>query len=146
MMQKEVDAQKHIETYKSLISISVELYKALLLLNGGGLIALLTYIGSSHSARTMGAAFSSSIYLFICGIALVPISFTLSYGVQLGIYKRFLNPQHNGTRDRRIDTQYFGAIILTVLSIACFVAGSMIAAHNLLFFKHPQCFVNSMLK
>ena len=132
MMQKEVDMQKHVETYKSLISISVELYKALLLLNGGGIIALLTYIGSNHSARTMGAALSSSIYIFICGITLVPISFALSYGVQLGIYNRFLNPHDNGRRDRRIDIQYFGAIILTFLSIACFVAGSIDAAQNLL--------------
>lgn len=132
MTQQDTDSQKHIETYKSLISISVELYKTLLLLNGGGIIALLTYIGSKQNPATMDIAFSSSIYIFIAGVSLVPIAFALSYHIQLGIYNRFLHPDQWGKRDKLIDIKFNAAMILTILSIVFFVVGSIDAAQSLL--------------
>ncbi|WP_215843664.1 hypothetical protein HHS34_007285 [Acidithiobacillus montserratensis] len=137
MTQQDTDAQKHIETYKSIISLSVELYKALLLLNGGGLIALLTYIGSQHGLAPTNTWLSSAIYIFIGGLSLVPISFALSYGVQIGIYNRFLNPNKRGKTDKSIDRKFYCAMTLTALSIVCFVVASIFAAHGLFSINTP---------
>lgn len=132
MIQQDIDSQKHIETYRSLISISVELYKTLLLLNGGAIIALLTYIGSKQTPATMGAEFNFSIYTFITGLFCVPIAFVFSYLVQMGIYNRFLRPNQRGKRDKLIDIYFYGAMFFTVISILCFGSGSVDAAYNLL--------------
>jgi hypothetical protein len=50
-----------LETFKSLISISVELLRSLLLLNGGAIVALLAYIGqaSNGAVVALGAVFRS---------------------------------------------------------------------------------------
>jgi hypothetical protein len=124
MTQQEVEAQKHVETYKSLISISVELYKTLLLLNGGGIIALLTYIGSRNKDYIASPHISCSIYIFISGVAVVPIAFALSYGIQFAIYKQYLqNLQNQPPRDKSVDWQFSIARCLVIISIICFISG-----------------------
>ena len=137
MMQQDIDSQKHIETYRSLISISVEIYKTLLLLNGGAIIALLTYIGSKQNPVRIDVAFSLSIYAFIAGVFCVPIAFVFSYLVQMGIYKRFLSPDQRGNRDKLIDKRFNRAIVFTILSIVLFGLGSIDAAYNLLSINKP---------
>ncbi|WP_265421793.1 hypothetical protein [Aeromonas salmonicida] len=70
------------ETYKSLITISIEGFKFCALINGGAVVAILAYMGSvaSKTACTlpdMDAAMSGFVGgLVACGLALVSSYFT----------------------------------------------------------------------
>jgi len=50
-----LDQQHAAETYKSLITISVEVFKALVLLNGGAVVALLAYLGQAANKSQVAA-------------------------------------------------------------------------------------------
>lgn len=75
-----------LETYKSLISISVELLRSLLLLNGGAIVALLAYIGQAKNGTEVAKNASCSLSLFIVGLVLAALAFIGSYLTQLTLY------------------------------------------------------------
>lgn len=75
---------KHIETYKSLIYLSAEGYKALLLLNGGGALAVLTFIGAHLGQISRCVIFPMACFLF--GLISIAVTYIFSYKVQFLIY------------------------------------------------------------
>lgn len=64
MDSKDTADTKHIETYKSLIYLSAEGYRALLLLNGGGALAVLTFIGAHLGQISRYVIFPMACFLF----------------------------------------------------------------------------------
>jgi hypothetical protein len=77
---------KRVETYKSLITVSLELYKALLLINGGGVVAILAYIGTRQKGYHLDAMTIWAAACFLVGLAIVVIAIASSYGVQFSIH------------------------------------------------------------
>ena len=86
MPSKDTADAKHTETYKSLIYLSAEGYRALLLLNGGGALAVLTFIGAHIGQINRCAIFP--MFCFLLGLVSIAVTYFLSYKVQLGIYNR----------------------------------------------------------
>jgi hypothetical protein len=86
-----------IETYKSLISISTEALKALQLLNGGAVVALLAYLGQ-HPKLALSAR--GALGLFVLGLVAGTTVFITSYLTQLALYnesvyrEKYKGPRH----------------------------------------------------
>jgi hypothetical protein len=78
------------ETYKSLITISVEALKLLALANGGAAVAILTYLGSSSAAHWAGdTGFPKVGWALVCygvGLFLSQCGFLLNYLTYLKLY------------------------------------------------------------
>lgn len=86
------NADHTLETYKSLISISVELLKSLLLLNGGAIVALLAYIGQAENGASVARNATCSLSWFIAGLVLSTLAFIGSYLTQSALYNEGVHP------------------------------------------------------
>lgn len=120
-----VDEQK-IETYKSMINISVEGFKILALLNGGaaaGILAAFDKVRASIDAVALKAAVIS----FVIGLTLVVLAFLLSYATQLTLFEEL--------HDRRVQRShmryFYGALFSCVLSLGAFAYGALRAASGI---------------
>jgi len=110
-----------IETYKSLISISTEGFKALQLLNGGAVLAVLAYLGQmapSHPELISRAKLP--MILFVAGLAAGTLVYATSYRTQYCL--------HNENRGQyKVDTHkkwLWISSILCLASLALFAAGA----------------------
>lgn len=78
------------ETYKSLITLSIEALKILALINGGAAVAILAYLGSlaSHTAAPLHLPVTIKLALlcYCFGLLLTAFAFLLSYSTELGLY------------------------------------------------------------
>lgn len=75
-----------LETYKSMISISVEGFKTLLLINGGAVVALLAYLGQSKGGADVAPHVMWPLFFFVLGIFTATFSFFCSYITQFRLY------------------------------------------------------------
>jgi hypothetical protein len=77
----------HIEeTFKGLIALSIELLKALLLINGGAAVAILAYLGSLASHASPGAHqpnMKNALLCFSLGVLTAAMTFLVAYLTQL---------------------------------------------------------------
>jgi hypothetical protein len=72
------------ETYKALITISVEALKMSILINGGAAVAVLTYAGNSHITEKTAVTFA--VLYYAGGVAAAMFAFILAYVAQLRLY------------------------------------------------------------
>ena len=85
--QAEVEAAREIETYKSLISISTEGFKALQILNGGAVLAVLTYLAQmAHTHPDLVSRAKLPISLFLLGLVAGTAVHATSYATQLALH------------------------------------------------------------
>lgn len=115
-----------IETYKSMIGISVEGFKILALLNGGaaaGLLAAFDKVRTAVDAKSL----KWSIIAFVIGLSCVGCAFTFSYLTQNTLFEELLErrPQNSHMRFYRF------ALFFCVLSLAAFVVGALTAAFGI---------------
>ena len=75
-----------IETYKSLITLSVECFKFLALINGGAIVALLTYTGNISNKSNQIVDVSYPMHWFLVGLILCGISMLFGYLTQLKLF------------------------------------------------------------
>lgn len=73
------------KTYESMLTVSVEGFKTLLLINGGGVVALLTYLGQVESA---GLAHNAgwAVGGFVVGVLLSVLAFAGAYATQYALF------------------------------------------------------------
>jgi hypothetical protein len=116
----------HIEeTYKGLITISVEVIKMLVLVNGGAAVAVLAYLGNMHSAHA--ALMMPALRRFCFGIFSVVLAVIFAYLTQLRLYNEERD-RHDGKRVKMRHTYLLGiALILAFASAAFFLFGCMVA-------------------
>lgn len=108
--QNELDKEKHIETYKSLIKLSSDGYKTLLLLNGGGVLTFMNLF--SKGANSYGYRLIDPMIFFILGLCFTSTAYFVSYFVQFNIYK-----QKNNTG------LFNTAILISVMGLLMFILG-----------------------
>lgn len=108
-----------METYRSLITISIEALKVLVLLNGGAIVALLAYLGQVEARHELASLVAFPLRLFVVGLVLGALGFVGSYLTQLCLY----NESALGKPHRH---HYFlwGTIILGLGSIGAFACGA----------------------
>jgi hypothetical protein len=110
-----------IETYKSLISISVELLKSLLLLNGGAIVALLAYIGQAKNGAEVAANSKGSLTWFIVGLMCAGAAFVGSYLTQLALFNESVRPDtYKGSHK----PWWWLSFAVAFLSLAAFAGGA----------------------
>lgn len=75
-----------IETYKSLILISVECFKSLLLINGGAVVAILAFLGQAPNGPEIAKSAWLPLAAFVTGTGLSALAFAGSYVTQFVLY------------------------------------------------------------
>jgi hypothetical protein len=123
-MTDELHQARLIETYKSLISISTEGFKYLALINGGGLVALLSFAGSMASrgyVLPVCATFTAAGFL-IAGLVVCGVTLMLSYKTQLRLWQEGMNNVPAGGWYHAVFLNL--AFISTAMSIGLFALGA----------------------
>lgn len=109
------------ETYKSMVSISVEAMKALLLINGGAVIAVLSFLGNSDHGITFAAHASLPLSSFVAGVIFSICTFAFSYATQFALFNETVgNGNYHGPRHM---TFVAVALVFVVLSLVSFALG-----------------------
>lgn len=83
------------ETFKSLVTLSVEALKMLALINGGAAVAVLTYLGNlagKASAPVVLPPVRAALLAYGGGVLAVALAFMLAYLAQLRLYQESVDP------------------------------------------------------
>jgi hypothetical protein len=128
MSEKFLEDHK-LETYKSMISVSVEAFKLLALLNGGAAAGMLA---AYDRIRTLipHHFLVTSMAAFVLGLILVAGAFVCSYMTQFQVFNEAVRPREfpaggHVTWIRR-------AFACSACSLICFAAGALVAAFSAL--------------
>jgi hypothetical protein len=113
-----------IETYKSLITISTEAFKALQFLNGGAVIAFLSYL--SQVAPTFPALLCNAkvpLGCFVAGLFFGTLIYFTSYFTQLSLH----NENIGNEKDGKHNLWLWLSAILGIMSLICFALGAFLS-------------------
>ena len=123
------DEDHALETFKSLIAVSMEGLKTLLLVNGGAVVALLAFLGQSTLGPALAPHFWWPIAFFVGGVALCTLAFIGSYFTQFSLYnEHFPNRQYRGPKHM---TCLWATLALVLTSVICFACGSLASVNVL---------------
>jgi hypothetical protein len=122
----------HIEeTFKGLIALSIELLKALLLINGGAAVAILAYLGNLPSHAYPAAHqpnMRNALLRFSVGVLTAAVTFLVAYLTQLRLYyEERARHEHQQFRTLHPIGITIGTI-LVIASASAFAAGCWTAA------------------
>ncbi len=126
-METALNDSQQTETYKSLVTISVEALKTLVLVNGGAAVAVLTYLGNLAAKTNTPSGLPSvrgALLAYCGGLALALVAFVLSYLTQL----RLLNEHFHPEKKQRHGYLLWAGITVAVLSASAFFVGCLFAA------------------
>ncbi|HZV67129.1 MAG TPA: hypothetical protein VFG03_19725 [Telluria sp.] len=110
-----------IETYKSMVSISIEMFKYLALLNGGATAGMLsTFATLQKSINT--AALKQAVTCFVVGLLLNGLAVASAYFTQLELFEASIASPPRASRQR-----YFRvALTCAISSLVAFSIGAML--------------------
>lgn len=110
------------ETYKGLITLSVEALKILALVNGGAAVALISFCGNlaSKGLPMLLAGFKSALFWYCGGLASTMLAFIVAYFAQLRLYGEERR-RHEGKPFRQLHGWLISAGgLLTLFSVVAF--------------------------
>lgn len=113
-----------LETYKSLVTISIEGFKFLALANGGAAVALIAYLGNVAGKGVPTPDMRYPMLAFLIGLGFCALSMLFSYLTQLSLLNEI------GAEKIKSGKHQIGlwiAIVFFILSICSFGAGSWTA-------------------
>lgn len=110
------------ETYKSMISISVEVFKYLALLNGGAAIGTLAAFDRLVDWIPI-CNLQIAMYCFVAGLVFDGVAVFCSYWTQLTLYGEDMG----WNKTRRHVAFLRGATVFCILSLAAFTLGAVSA-------------------
>lgn len=126
------DSSWHLtETYKALITLSVEALKMLALVNGGAAVAMLTYLGNLVSHGSKGVVPPNMVPALLCygaGLLATVVAFCVAYVTQLRLYKEERDLRCGALTKRRHGYGVVAGITLAVIAAMAFGAGCVWAA------------------
>jgi len=112
-----------IETYKSLINISTEAFKALQLLNGGAVVALLAYLGQMAPTHPKILTYAKGpLSFFVAGLVAGTFVYITSYLTQLSLHNE--NIGNKGYKGLKHGWWLFFSFLLGIGSVVLFSAGA----------------------
>jgi hypothetical protein len=123
-MVKELYQDHWLETYKSLISISVEGFKFSALANGGAAVAILAYLGNVAGKGAAVPSMQIPMLAFLVGLVFVGLSMLFAYFTQL---KLLLEIGASEPPRPLHDWLLWFAVILFFCSLVAFACGSWLA-------------------
>lgn len=113
------------ETYRSLITISVEGFKTLLLINGGAAIAILAYLGQSANGFEVATKMAWPLGAFVVGVVFAALAFVGSYATQFALYNETASASNY--RGPRHMFFVWATFVLVTLSVTAFAGGSVLS-------------------
>jgi hypothetical protein len=116
----EVEAEHAVETYKSLISISTEGFKALQLLNGRAVLAVFTYVGQRHTTGPDVLRTALPMGLFVAGLVAGTLVYATSYLTQFALHNENMKRYKVGKHKKWLWLSF----ILCLASLALFSFGA----------------------
>jgi hypothetical protein len=122
-MAGDFNQERLTETYKSLITLSVEGFRYLALINGGAVVILLSYLGNTAKNEIHGPNLAIPILLFLGGLASCGVAMLFAYLTQL----RLLNELESGQLEGRHAFTLWAAVLGYVISLVCFCFGAWFA-------------------
>jgi hypothetical protein len=118
-------AEHASETFRSLVAISIEGLRTLVLLNGGAIVALIAYLGQIESRASVATGVGSSLGWFVAGLVAGVVGFFGAYLTQLSLY----NESVLGSNQRH-HWALWGTFAVCGFSVVAFVLGAFaIIAH-----------------
>jgi hypothetical protein len=118
-----------LETYKSMISVSTEGLKTLLLINGGAVVAMLAYLGQSSQGAAVAPHAWGPLAFFIAGIFFCVLAFVGSYITQFVLFNEVTRQKPDS------ESNHMGvlwtAVVFVALSLICFAAGAFTSVRAL---------------
>ncbi|MBA3582757.1 MAG: hypothetical protein H0W44_09930 [Gammaproteobacteria bacterium] len=118
-----------LETYKSLITYGHAVLRYVFIINGGAIIAILTFIGDmvSKADGEHVPDMRQPLIFFILGLLVSGIALCLAYWTQLTIYSQLVNK-----KDSPVHVYWFNGLVVCVgLGIIFFGIGSFVAISRL---------------
>jgi hypothetical protein len=112
--------QHKLETYKSMVTISLEAIRTLFLLNGGAIVALLAYLGQVAAKGGPSVDISRPLTFFIVGLSLVPVAYGFSYWTQFSLFNEAVH--------RKNEERHMWFVVCTVVSLVASLAGFILGA------------------
>ncbi len=113
--------QHLIETYKSLITLSVEGFKFCALANGGAAVALLAYLGNVAGTGGVAPDMRCAMGAFLAGLVTCGVAMLFAYLTQL----QLLNESTNRANGKLTHTRpLYTSMFFVALSLVCFAFGS----------------------
>lgn len=111
-----------LETYRSMIQISLFALKFAQVINGGAIVALLAY----RADVSQSTGIEDSLWWFAVGLVLGGLASMLAWAAQF----QLLNERVRGKRECHMYWVLFAAVVL-LGSFACFGRGAYVVAHAL---------------
>jgi hypothetical protein len=124
VMTPNIEKERAIEAFRSLIQISVEGFKLLALLNGGAAVALLAYLGSIAGKTTQSPDMRLPMICYLSGLVFCVLAVAASYLTQFWLYNESQGREGEGRHMRWL----WVCVIVALLSLASFTIGSYVAA------------------
>lgn len=124
----EFKEEAQLEQFRSVIAIGASALKSAILINGGGVIALLAFLGNQKDQQGL-AWFVSSMFLMCSGIALAAFGNVLAYIAQI----KHLNQLKSERPGEPAGTPWgYAAVTLIIISVFAFIGGVILASFGFL--------------
>lgn len=123
---EEFNKAHQVETYKSILTISLEVLRALILVNGGAAAGMIATLDKLRTVITANALQNAMIF-FVLGLIAAVLAGCAGYFTQYSLHET------NMQRGTALSVQAYrrAAIALALASLMCFSAGALIAAFGL---------------
>lgn len=116
-----------VETYKSQIAVVVDTLKLLVIANGGGVIAILTLVGSIAGKCEMIPDVGGAIKLLVAGLICCFVALLATYYAQMFVFKHMAE-QFSENLMSKHKWSFNIAAFFAVLGVGLFSYGSISAA------------------
>lgn len=117
------------ETYKGRITLSIEVMRVILAINGGAAIAVLSFWGHSNSTASM--PLRMPLLAFGIGIAIAALTTVVAYVAQSMLYVEEANIKGGLEVKRRHVIWITAGVALSILAIIAFIVGCFLTANAL---------------
>lgn len=125
------DANWHVkETYRSMITYAQGILKFTFLVNGAGIISILTFLGHLHSKSDAFPSMKVPIALFVVGLLLSGIAGITTYLVQFRLFNESIQNNYKSGLQSHMLWVYV-SFILVLGSLIIFGFGAFDAAAKL---------------
>jgi hypothetical protein len=118
----DITREQALETYKSMISIGTEALRALLLINGGAVVAILAYLGKASTAPSIAQDVLTPIGFFIAGLVVATIAFLTTYLTQYHLFNDFFESERKKSQKHVLWLRV--TILISFASVAFFAWGA----------------------
>ena len=120
----DISKEHAVETFKSLVQISLEGLKLLALLNGGAAVALLAYMGNIAGKGLPVPHLFIPMLCYVSGLMFCGLAFLFGYLTQFLLYNESTGQLRPGSHR----SLQIAAVGFSVMSMVAFSAGSLVAA------------------